>query len=845
MRPTTRTLLLATSALVPLGLAPVAYANPVGASVAAGSAQVSGEGTANLTVNQATDKAIINWNTFNIGNGETTQFVQPSASSVTLNRVTGGLGTSQIDGALKANGNVFLINPDGILFGPHSVVDVGGLVATTNDIKNDDFMAGRYVFGQPGKADASVVNAGSITAATGGFAALVAPGVRNSGTISARLGKIGLAAANGFTLDFYGDQLLTLNVGDEIAGTVRDVQTGQTLDALVKNEGALKADGGVVQLTAAAARQVVDSVINTKGIIEANSVGMKNGKIVLSAATAGSKPAAAPTQKVKVSGKLSAAGKNPGETGGKVQITGEDIALNGVTIDASGPAGGGTVLVGGDVSGGHPNPNVVPLPKARPEATPVPTATNVSVDPTSKIDVSATDKGDGGKAIVWADFATDFAGTIYAKGGPNGGDGGYAETSGKQNLDFSGATIDTSASDGQAGTWLIDPTTLVIDPSLANTVSNNLRSTSVWLSATSDLYLAANITKNAGPDATLTFTAPFIYHLEGYSIISTAGKLNVDYEASDRIWFGRGWIGGEATIRTNGGNVTFHGAHFVGVNGTIDAGQGQVYFRAEDPTVGPDYGVWLFGNTYISGSKITWDSPLPRKDPGVRIHENYILTDLTGTQLVSQFPDMRVAGSTPMTIPQQTAPSAQNGTPASNYSATQLATLETRTAAALGQLDFSGVDGAGRPTAQSPYTECTTFAKSIFDQISDVALPSVSTLHDAMDWYSNVPSNLTKAPPSTPIDQIPIGAIVVWGEPIDQNGAPITDTPGHVAVVIANDGNKLTVVEDNWDGHGIVDKQVLTYSQGDWQLQARVSHPSQTSTATFGLLGYIYPSVSQ
>ena len=378
--------------------------------------QVAGEGTANLTVNQATDKAIINWNTFNIGNGETTQFVQPSANSVTLNRVTGGLGTSEIDGALKANGNVFLINPDGILFGPHSVVDVGGLVATTNDIKNDDFMAGRYVFGQPGKADASVVNAGNITAATGGFAALVAPGVRNSGTITARLGKIGLAAGNGFTLDFYGDQLLTLDVGDEIAGTVKDVQTGQTLDALVKNEGALKADGGVVQLTAAAARQVVDSVINTKGIIEANSVGMKNGKIVLSAATADSKPAGAPTQKVKVSGTLSAAGKNPGETGGKVQITGEDIALTGATIDASGPAGGGTVLVGGDVSGGHPTRTSC-HPKAQPEDTPVPTATNVTVDPTSKIDVSATDNGDGGKAVVWADFATDFAGTIYAKGG--------------------------------------------------------------------------------------------------------------------------------------------------------------------------------------------------------------------------------------------------------------------------------------------------------------------------------------------------------------------------------------------------------------------------------------------
>lgn len=173
-------------------VAPVAEANPLGSSVAAGSATVTGEGTASVTVNQSTDKAIVNWNTFDIGVGEATRFVQPGADSVTLNRVTGGLGTSTIDGALSANGNIFLINPDGILFGSESVVDVGGLVATTGDIADDDFMAGRYVFGSPGAADASVVNAGTITAASGGFAALVAPGVRNSGTISARLGQVGL-----------------------------------------------------------------------------------------------------------------------------------------------------------------------------------------------------------------------------------------------------------------------------------------------------------------------------------------------------------------------------------------------------------------------------------------------------------------------------------------------------------------------------------------------------------------------------------------------------------------------------------------------------------------------------
>jgi hypothetical protein len=200
------------------------------------------------------------------------------------------------------------------------------------------------------------------------------------------------------------------------------------------------------------------------------------------------------------------------------------------------------------------------------------------------------------------------------------GNGGFVETSGHL-LDFAGARVDTSAPYGHIGQWLLDPATLVIDTSLANTVSSNLAATSVTLSADIDLYLTANITKSAGSDATLTFIAPFIYQYEGTSIISTAGKLNIDYEASDLVWFGRGWLGAESTIITNGGNVTFHGTHFVGVNGTINAGYGQVLIRSENPTGFPfdsDQGIYLFGNTTITGSKITLNSPILRIDPGVR-----------------------------------------------------------------------------------------------------------------------------------------------------------------------------------------------------------------------------------
>src|SRR5215831_6387935 len=248
--------LLATTALIPLS-AGAALANPVGGQVVGGNATIQGQGTSTVTVTQSTDRAIINWNTFNLGAGDKTQFVQPNSSSITLDRVTGGLGASQIYGTIAANGRVFLVNSDGILFAG-AKINTAGFLAITNDIKNADFMAGRYSFTVPGNPAASITNQGTITAQSGGFAALVAPGLRNTGTITATLGKVTLASGNTFALDFYGDQLIKLAVGDSIAADVKDVATGLPLGSLVKNEGLLKANGGQVTLTAVTARKVVD-----------------------------------------------------------------------------------------------------------------------------------------------------------------------------------------------------------------------------------------------------------------------------------------------------------------------------------------------------------------------------------------------------------------------------------------------------------------------------------------------------------------------------------------------------------------------------------------------------------
>src|SRR6266511_544810 len=455
MHPRSSNLVLTTAALIALSVAPAA-GGPEGGTVVGGAATIQGQGGPAVIVNQTSNSAIINWNTFNIGVKESVQFNQPGSSSAVLNRVTGGLGPSEILGTLTANGRVFLINRDGILFGLSAVVNTASFLATTHDIRNSDFMAGRYNFNIPGRPDASIVNQGRITASSGGFAALVAPGVRNSGTITATLGTVALASGNSFTLDMYGDKLITLAVNDQIASKVIDVATGRPLKSLVSNEGKIRANGGLVELTAAAARVVVDSVINTSGVIKANSIGHRNGMIVLSAATGGSKPAGAPAQTIKISGTLSAAGKKKGTQGGTIVVSGEHIKLTSARVDASGRAGGGKVLIGGDWGGGKPNTSLVNNPSAKLESFAIPTATTVSVDAGTTINASASGRGNGGKVVLWSDSETTFAGTILARGGARSGDGGFVEVSSHGRLNYAGLT-DTRAPNGRVGTLLLDP----------------------------------------------------------------------------------------------------------------------------------------------------------------------------------------------------------------------------------------------------------------------------------------------------------------------------------------------------------------------------------------------------
>ena len=557
-----------------LGLSP-AFANPLGGNVVGGSATIQGQGTANTTINQTSDRTIINWNTFNIGAGETTRFNQPGASSIALNRVTGNLGASQIYGTLTANGRVFLVNPNGILFGGGAVIDTAGFLATTNDIKNDDFMAGRMNFTIPGNPSASIVNLGTITAHSGGIAALVAPGVRNAGTITADLGKVALASGNGFTLDFYGDKMITLQVGDAVAAQVIDVATGQPLNALVKNEGKLQANGGRVELSAVAARQVVDAVINNTGVIEANTVGTKNGMIVLGAATAATKGAGnSYAQNVKVSGRISAAGKNAGEKGGKVQITGENIALTGATIDASGKAGGGKVLIGGDVGGGAGNAAVAGVAQAALEGEAIATASTVTVDSATLIDVSATERGNGGKAVIWSDHLTSFAGAIHGRGGAQGGDGGFAEVSSKGQLSYTGFG-DLRAPAGKFGTLLLDPHNLTISDSAdAGTTTAGGQGQTSFTASSDDSVINKNTLLAALAAANVVVSTG-----DAQSPGNQAGNITVAAQlawsqATTLTLVAASNITINAAITATKGGLTLDpgGAITTGVNGTVNVG---------------------------------------------------------------------------------------------------------------------------------------------------------------------------------------------------------------------------------------------------------------------------------
>ena len=243
----------------------LAFAAPSGGVVTSGNANISQSG-ATTTIHQTSQKTSINWQNFNIASHETVTFNQPNASAIALNRVV-GTERSVIDGALNANGQVWLLNANGVLFGKNAAVNTAGLLATTKNISDEAFQAGNYAF--DGHSKESIINLGTLHVNESGYVALLGKEVLNEGIIRATLGSVHVRGGEAFTLNLNGNSLVNLTVNKG------------TLDALVENKGAIVADGGEVYLTTNAVNELLKGMVNNEGLVQANTMGEVDGKIVL------------------------------------------------------------------------------------------------------------------------------------------------------------------------------------------------------------------------------------------------------------------------------------------------------------------------------------------------------------------------------------------------------------------------------------------------------------------------------------------------------------------------------------------------------------------------------------
>jgi filamentous hemagglutinin family protein len=281
-----------------------AYALPNGAAVVAGNADLhtTADGK-HLSINQQSNKLITNWNAFNVAGDESVSFQQPGQNSIALNRVIGTQG-SDIQGRIDANGKVFLVNPNGVVFGKSAQINVGGLVASTQNIADKDFLEGNYRFA--GASSAGVSNAGSLIARDGGSVALLGAQVSNNGVIRAQMGSVALGAGKDFSVNFDGNGLLNLQVNSG------------AMDALVHNGGLLKADGGQVLMTAKSANGLLQTVVSNLGVVEARTLQNKAGKIVLEGGDSGT---------VQVAGRQDASALGGQGDGGVVENRGARVEV--------------------------------------------------------------------------------------------------------------------------------------------------------------------------------------------------------------------------------------------------------------------------------------------------------------------------------------------------------------------------------------------------------------------------------------------------------------------------------------------------------------------------------------
>ncbi|MBC2668862.1 MBG domain-containing protein [Novosphingobium piscinae] len=495
---------------------------PTGGAVTAGQAAISAAGRT-LTIDQGSSRAVIAWDSFSVGAGASVRFNAPDASAATLNRVSSS-APSVIAGQISGNGQVFLINPNGIALTSTGTVDTtGGFVASTLDLTDRDFLAGSLRFA--GDRAGEVHSAGRITVGEGGFTALLGARVSQTGTIRAPLGRIGLGAGAAATLDLGGDQFLQVTLPSHAMGG----------DSLLTADGHIAADR--IELRAADAAELVRNTVNLTGTLRATGARAEGGTIVIEGGDGD----------LRLAGTLDATSATG--RGGTIDVGGATLALIGASVTASGATGGGTVRLGGDIAGA-----------VRAGLT---TAQRLTMDASSTVRADATAGGDGGTVVLWSDGTTHLSGQVSADAlGPTG-NGGFIETSALGQIGFGSAfAASAAARGGDGGTWLIDPQDLTIDATGAAAISASLNGgTSVTATTTAcnasfgtcsgtagDITLAAPITKTAGGNATLTLTATRDILLNA-DVSSSSNQLNLTLNAG-------GAISGSGAINANGGLLT-------------------------------------------------------------------------------------------------------------------------------------------------------------------------------------------------------------------------------------------------------------------------------------------------
>ena len=538
------------AALVLVTTSGMATAAPEGGNIVGGSGSIGKEGN-KTTVTQHSERLVVDWDSFNVAKTEHVHFEQQRTTNTALNRIY-DTRPSEIWGQITGKGNIWLLNPNGVIFGKTARVKTGNLVAAGMWMSKQDFMSGRYVLNnQRGTGDIS--NAGVLEARNIGLAGA---NINNSGTIKAKAGKISLASGEKMTVDFAGDRLLGF-VTDKIPGK----------ETSIENSGSIEAEE--VSISIGTAKDIYGGVINTTGVIRATATDKTGGVIDLVAAeikqngnitadgTTGGEVTITADKKLTIKGKITARGTggiSTEQAGGSIRATAKRTELTATAdIDASGETAGGEILIGGGWQGQDKS---------------IENAKNTRVQKGATIKANANSTGDGGTIVVWSDNTTTFYGSIEATGGKEEGNGGKAEVSGKEHLLMRG-TADLRATNGKAGHLLLDPgtvricdgdasgcanapdpprmddqSTMDIDESQLDTFTDAYIQTQLGMS---DLTIA---TANAG---TTNGTAEDINVESGVSIIWNANALTLTAGNDININAGS-TLSGEGSLNLNAGN---------------------------------------------------------------------------------------------------------------------------------------------------------------------------------------------------------------------------------------------------------------------------------------------------